>query len=355
MRGLLLGLALGEALATGSPSPAGASQLRSGVGTQLTLFTVEGLIRASVRQRSKGICHPPSVVWHALVRWAYGQGIPAPKLYANWASDAGDAWPDGWLAAVSALHERRGSAPATVAALQGGTQGTRQRPATQSEGYHGLIRALPVGALGVDPHATFELAADVAALTHGKPRGHIAAADGALIAAALLSARDLQEGIAQALGAIAAVDRDSHSVNLYAQAAVDGQREPADAAVLKRHGVDRTAQGTLRAAVYVASSYSGSGQVAEALRVAASAAGPGVAMVTGALLGALHGVDVLPVDVVSRLELAWATDTLARDLVAEFSGAPGGHETLTETRPGEYQVTWLERDDSGWWERYPGW
>ncbi|WP_409328932.1 ADP-ribosylglycohydrolase family protein [Trujillonella humicola] len=308
MRGLLLGLALGEALATGSPSSAGASQLRSGVGTQLALFTVEGLIRASVRQRSKGICHPPSVVWHALVRWAYGQGIPAPTLYVNWASDTGDPWPDGWLAAVPALRERRGSAPATVAALQGGTQGTRQRPVTQSEGYHGLIRALSVGALGVDPRATFELAADVAALTHGKPRGHLTAADGALIADALLSARDLHQGIAQALGAIAQVDRDSHTVDLYAQAAEEGRHEPGDAAVLKRHVVDRTAQSTLRAAVYVASSFSGSEQVAEALRFAALAAGAGVAMVTGALLGALHGVNVLPVEVVSRLELAWATD-----------------------------------------------
>lgn len=85
-----------------------------------------------------------------------------------------------------------------------------------------------------------------------------------------------------------------------------------------------------RAAVYVASSHSESEQVGEALRFAASAVGAGVAMVTGALLGALHGVDVLPVEVVSRLELAWATDTLARDLVAELSGAPGGRETLTE-------------------------
>lgn len=33
--------------------------------TQMTLFTVEGIIRASVRFRSKGICHAPTVVRHA--------------------------------------------------------------------------------------------------------------------------------------------------------------------------------------------------------------------------------------------------------------------------------------------------
>jgi ADP-ribosyl-[dinitrogen reductase] hydrolase len=34
--------------------------------TQMTLFTAEGLIRAHVRGALKGICHPPSVVHHAL-------------------------------------------------------------------------------------------------------------------------------------------------------------------------------------------------------------------------------------------------------------------------------------------------
>ncbi len=37
--------------------------------TQMALFTVEGLIRAYVRQSLKGICHPPSVIHHAYLRW----------------------------------------------------------------------------------------------------------------------------------------------------------------------------------------------------------------------------------------------------------------------------------------------
>ena len=42
--------------------------------TQMTLFTAEGLIRAHVRGALKGICHPPSVVHHALLRWYRTQG-----------------------------------------------------------------------------------------------------------------------------------------------------------------------------------------------------------------------------------------------------------------------------------------
>ncbi len=36
--------------------------------TQMTLFTAEGILRAVVRGRLKGICHPPSVLHHAYLR-----------------------------------------------------------------------------------------------------------------------------------------------------------------------------------------------------------------------------------------------------------------------------------------------
>jgi ADP-ribosylglycohydrolase len=222
-------------------------------------------------------------------------------------------------------------------------------------GYHGLIRALPVGAFGGAPGATFELAADVAALTHGAPSGFITAADGALLVVALLAEQDVHEGIAAAIRTIEEVDPESHHLDRYAQAAADGHRHPADLDVLQRHGVDRTAIGTLCAAVYVLTSFPGPEQIAEAISFAASAAGAGVATVAGALLGACHGIDALPVEMVSRLELAWVTDTLARDVVSEVTGAPGGHETLIETGPAEYRVSWADGDDPGWSRRYPGW
>ncbi|MEU6770188.1 hypothetical protein [Streptomyces sp. NPDC046759] len=62
----------------------------------------------------------------------------------------------------------------------------------------------------------------------------------------------------------------------------------------------------------------------------------------GALLGALHGAEALPVDLISRHELAWVLDTLARDLVVQLTDSPSG---------GEYTAGW----DQYWWDRYPGW
>ena len=64
--------------------------------TQMTLFTAEGVIRAAVRYACKGICHPPSVVHHALLRWLVTQG-ERPRLAVDTSG----------LVADRRLHRRR--------------------------------------------------------------------------------------------------------------------------------------------------------------------------------------------------------------------------------------------------------
>jgi hypothetical protein len=58
--------------------------------TQMTLFTAEGLIRAWCRFEDRGICHPPSIVHHAYLRWLLTQG-EKPKQKGI------DIRKDGWL------------------------------------------------------------------------------------------------------------------------------------------------------------------------------------------------------------------------------------------------------------------
>lgn len=47
--------------------------------TQMTLFTAEGILRSETRGREKGICHVPSVVYNAYLRWLSTQGYPKIK------------------------------------------------------------------------------------------------------------------------------------------------------------------------------------------------------------------------------------------------------------------------------------
>jgi ADP-ribosylglycohydrolase len=353
VRGLLLGLAVGDTLGRAKGELPADGPLRAGVSTQLACFTVEGTVRAWVRGDHRSLPYAPAgAVWHAYCRWACLQGLKARR----WGSGE-QVWPDGWLAQVPVLAERRGSAPATVAALAKGVHGPVEKPTT-SRGCHALTRTLPVAVLGSaygsEPAA--DTARRIAALTHGDPAAHTATAQAVVLAQHCLTGpaeadassggrtrvrRALREG----LRALRGIDFGFTSEELDRLAAVveESAAHPADAERLAKLAPDATAPSALLGGVYVAASFPERGQVTAALRFAAGAPdGDSVACVAGALLGAAHGAEALPVDLVSRHELAWVLDTLARDLVAQLTDAPGGSE---------YTSGW----DPNWTDRYPGW
>lgn len=326
-RGCVLGLMLGDAIgATGGNVPANGMLPATSAG-QLACFTIDGLIRAHIRGMHKGICHPPIVVWRSYTRWAAIQGIPGLKVWNE------QDWPNGWLTKVPALAERRGSAPATVAALRAHAQDTVDKPAGTSIGAHALTRTLPV-ALGppLDPAA-------IAALTHGG-EALVAARLGAAIVRLLASGEPVDAAVDKV---VAADEHQSEpAVESLASAVAAARLRPAQRSELARLAPDPKATSALAGGVYVALSFPERESIRDALFFAASANDGGhVATVAGTLLGTTHGPDALPVDWLSRLELAWAADTLARDFVTEIEDSPSGGEYVPATDP-------------HWWSRYPG-
>ncbi|MGW0479414.1 ADP-ribosylglycohydrolase family protein [Nonomuraea sp. NPDC003214] len=347
VRGLVLGLALGDSVGRGAVPPAG--PLLAGVSTQLAAFTIEGVIRAWVRGEHRGICHPPSVIWHAYCRWAALQGIETHERHRRWA--AGTArWPDGRLADVPELRERRGSAPATVRALNRPEQGGIERPSTHSRGCHALTRSLPLAVLSgnVAPDALAELAQDVAALTHGDPGAYRTTAAAAILAGRCLTAGSLADAVASGPG-LPRLPEVSEILDEARTVCAAARQAPRDRARLAAIAPDATARSALSGGLYVAASWPGPDEAVDpvdavdALAFAATAPdGQSVAAVTGALLGALHGAGVWPDGLLGRLELGRIMDTLARDLVAQLTESPSG---------GAYG----RPKDPTWLTRYPGW
>jgi ADP-ribosylglycohydrolase len=342
MRGLVLGLALGDSLGGARGRFPASGPLPAGVTSQLAAFTIDGSIRALLRGLHKGICHQPSVVWHAYCRWAAVQGIESEAMRRRWDSGTRQPWPDGWLAQVPVIGERRGNAPATVVALRKLVQGTVETPITNSRGCHALTRALPLASVSYIGGDLTGYARDVAALTHGDPQAHAATSVGVHLAARCLTAGSFDRAVNASL-TVRGADLDTGLMLDVDQAQRTGLKHPRPLKWLRKVAPDATAPSALLGGVYVALSFPQASEAMEALQFAASAPdADSVAAVTGAFLGALHGVEVWPVGLVSRLELAWVMDTLARDLVLQVVDNPGGSEHD-------------EPRDPHWWDRYPGW
>ncbi|MCP3820323.1 ADP-ribosylglycohydrolase family protein [Streptomyces sp. A3M-1-3] len=349
VRGTLLGGAVGDALGAGAADltfeeiraahgPEGITDFAPAYGrrgavtaaTQLTLFTVDGLIRAQVR-RDTGAWHPPTDVHRAHLRWAATQ--------RDWGPDERRK-DNGWLAREEWLYARRDPSHACLTGLGDEILGTLDRPKNPTARDAGaLVRSAPFGLLvGWEPALVLQLAVECAAQTHGHPTAYLSAGALALIVHGLARGESLDGSVQRALSALASrpghqpvTDALKHALGAVRQ----GMPSPA---LVESLGDGRVAEDALAIAVYCALVGE---DVRHGLRLAVNHSGASVATgaVCGALLGVLHGETALPPAWLAELEGRGTVLELADDFAMEMTQGPALHGPAVSA--------------PGWLSRYP--
>jgi ADP-ribosylglycohydrolase len=326
VRGLLHGLAVGEAMGMGAPTR---GVLQHGVATQLACFTAAASIRSSLRRSASGGVDARADLLDAYRRWARVWTAP------------GRTPTDGaaWLDDVPLLAQSAGHPGDTVRGLATGSGGTRTDPVTTSDGWHALARALPLAAqVARDSALAAETAVDSAALTHG-PRTFATAALAVLLAGAALRTGDAGRAVADGITSAILLGVDFTAVSLVDDAVRAARETPASPVVLRAGAADESSASTLWGAVYCLLSHPGATSSRAALALAAAAPhAVAVSAVTGALVGSVHGETALPQAVLTRIDLAYVIDRLARDLARENTQNPDG--------------SWGAASDPAWRARY---
>ncbi|WP_016906582.1 ADP-ribosylglycohydrolase family protein [Streptomyces xiaopingdaonensis] len=284
--------------------------------TQLTLFTVDGLVRAHVR-RDGGSWHPPTDVHRAYLRWAATQ--------RDWGPDERRA-EDGWLARQEWLYTQRSPKKECVDALRDTRMGTLDDPKNPAaKGCGAVTRSAPFGLLvGWEPQLVFQLAVECAAQTHGHPSGTLAAGAFALVVHGLARGEPLDSAVQRTLAQLAT--RQGHEETTEAlKRALGAVRQgipgPERIAAL---GDGRAAEEALAIGVYCA-------LVAEDVRhgllLAVNHGGDSdsTAAVCGNLLGALHGETALPPAWLAELEGRGTILELADDFAMEMTQGAALH------------------------------
>ena len=339
VRGCLLGGAVGDAL--GAPvefmswaeiqrrhGKAGVTEITPPGhftdDTQMTLFTCEGLIRANVRGRSRGIAHAPSMVHRAYLRWLHTQGEPLETEAL-----------DGWLGGDRRLHRREAPGNTCLSALASGEGGTTSDPINGSKGCGGVMRAAPAGLVTWSFEDTYKLGCDIAALTHGHPLGWQSAGALAAIIRALVEGAALREAVATAMRATSpemravldnAVDVASHGL-------------PDASTIEKQLGGGWVGEEALAIAVACALAAPDFDQgVLAAVNHSGDTDSTG--SICGNILGALHAEAAIPERWLDALEARDLVESVADDFVREMTDPPTADE-------------WGTAPD-WWWERYPG-
>ncbi|MFJ5676189.1 ADP-ribosylglycohydrolase family protein [Streptomyces sp. NPDC093097] len=347
VRGCLLGGAIGDALGAGiefdSLEAIRAAHGQEGVtglvpaygrrgavtdDTQMTLFTVDGLIRAQVR-RDTGAWHPPTDVHRAYLRWAATQ--------RDWGPDERKD-DDGWLAREEWLYARRAPGSACLGGLADDVMGTLETPKNPgSKGCGAVMRSAPFGLLvGWEPQLVFQLAVECAAQTHGHPTGYLAAGAFAVICHAVARGEDLDTAVQKALAHLATRPDHEETTDALKRALGTVRQGMPTPARVESLGQGWTAEEALSIGVYCA-------LVAEDVRhgllLAVNHGGDSdsTGSLCGNLLGALHGETALPPDWLVELEGRATILQLADDFAMEMTQGPALHG------PGGSAGGWLAR------------
>jgi ADP-ribosylglycohydrolase len=279
--------------------------------TQMTLFTVEGLIRAGIR-RDRGLGLTVAVVHDAYDDWLDTQLLPAPGPNMH-----------GRLGKQQWLYARRAPGNTCLTALTEARRGGERIPrygsraANDSKGCGGVMRVAPFGLLPPDGAAVdwfFDAGAEAAGYTHGHPTGRLASGALASIVHHIVDGADLDAALDATLDLLER--RDDHEET---SAALRAAREP-DASVEKL-GEGWVAEEALAIAVHAALAKPGPDEVLDALSIAVSHSGDSdsTGAICGNILGAWHGETALPPQLVFRVEGRASILELADDFVLEFT------------------------------------
>jgi len=281
--------------------------------TQMTLFTVEGIIRAYVRQELRGVCHIPSVVHHAYQRWLETQD-------EQWQPTAGAATPDGWLITVKALWHQRAPGNTCLSALRDNT-GLGDPARNNSKGCGTVMRSAPFGFLagsvgGFD--AVYGLAADSARTTHGHPTAAVASGALAVIIAHISDGQTLADAVGETLAFLEGRDQ-TEETRAALQGALALSRQPDWLNQLPRLGAGWIAEEALAIAVLCGLAAE---DAASAVIAAANHGGDSdsTASIAGNIVGALCGVSALPAAWLDEVELRDVMETLCEDFADLVQG-----------------------------------
>ncbi len=289
--------------------------------TQMTLFTAEGILRAQNRYLSKGICHIPSVVYYAYLRWLYTQGYN---------EDLDESILEkSWLLFANELFNQRAPGGACISALLSGRQGSLQEPINNSKGCGAVMRVAPIG-LMFRKREAFDIAVQCAALTHGHPSGYLAAGALAYLIASIIEGEELETAVKGTLLKLEEYDDHQQCSEKITMALEMSQKGFTNYRAISKIGEGWVGEEAIAIGIYCALKYKNSIKKALIAAVNHDGDSDSTGSITGNILGAYNGVANIPSAWIGKIELRDVLILIADDLLKDYD-----EETMN-------------------WERYPG-
>lgn len=271
--------------------------------TQMTLFTLEGMLRAEGKTgNSTDGC--VAGIWEAYLDWYRTQGHNEID---------GREKSSGWLARQPEMRVRRAPGTTCLTALGSGKAGTMEKAINDSKGCGGVMRTAPLGFIEeASAEMAFRLGAEAAALTHSHPSGFLSAGVLTALVRLLMEGRSLATDVETSSGRsaleescrmLAEYPKHEETLSAIRRAQASAAKGLADhASAVESLGEGWVGEEALAIALYAV--LCGSSYV-DCLRIATNHGGDSdsTASIAGQLWGAAHGLAGMPHGWISKIDV----------------------------------------------------
>lgn len=294
--------------------------------TQMTLFTANGLLRATTLNMMRGGAEPyAGYVGRSYIDWYHTQTKSYPL------SEHRGRTRCSWLVDIPELFENRAPGNTCLSACSAGCDGTPELPINQSKGCGGIMRVAPVGlyldaedGIHCSSYADVQkLGAECAALTHGHELGWLPAGMLAHIVSRLAHdpACGVGEAVEDALQVLPEAYPNARRLDdlkdlvCVAMSLADSRKNDLDC--IHELGEGWVAEETLAIAVFCALRHEDDFDGALVAAVNHNGDSDSTGAVCGNILGAKLGLSGIPLKFTERLELLDVIEGMADDLCAD--------------------------------------
>lgn len=290
--------------------------------TQMTLFTAEGILIGATRASLRGISGPP----HGYIGFTYRDWL-ATQEYTKKQFDKKrkkDERCDSWLCDVSELYSRRAPGNTCISAIRNKQEGSIYNPINDSKGCGGIMRVAPLALFynEIDIRELDIEGAEIAAITHGHSLGYISAAVLTHILSLILYPREsqmsLKEIVIDARNTVHELFKEDNHINeldeIITKAIELSENNESDVDNIHCLGEGWVAEETLAIAIYCSLKYQHDFSNGIIAAVNHNGDSDSTGAVTGNILGALLGFDLIEEKWKKDLELYDVIDEMAHDL-----------------------------------------
>lgn len=290
--------------------------------TQMTLFTVEGLLWAKHRQDEVGVADIASRCFYSYQRWLHTQGYELAEESYRWILNDERLEIKSPLLSVKDLYAKRAPGNTCIASLRRAVNqdyGTIQTPINNSKGCGGVMRVAPAGlCYASSARKAFEIGIELAAITHTHPTGYLAAGAFAAIIAHLTKGNSIEGAVELAINILLRFAGAEETINALRKALVLASEHQPSVQHIEELGKGWVAEEALAIGVYAACCYPD--DFVQAVRLAVNHGGDSdsTGSICGNIVGVCVGKEGIPTDWIQKLECHDVIESMSNALVQNF-------------------------------------